>query len=49
MTLILADRTKVYPHGILEDVLVRVDDTIFPANFVIMDIEEDEEAPILLG
>ncbi|MCI06819.1 hypothetical protein A2U01_0027880 [Trifolium medium] len=49
MTLILADCTKVYPHGILEDVLVRVDDTIFPADFVIMDIEEDEEAPILLG
>ncbi|PNY13506.1 hypothetical protein L195_g010162 [Trifolium pratense] len=49
MTLILADRTRVYPHGILEDVLVRVDDTIFPADFVIMDIEEDDEAPILLG
>ncbi|MCI90485.1 hypothetical protein A2U01_0111777, partial [Trifolium medium] len=49
MTLVLADRTKVYPHRILEDVLVRVDGTIFPADFVIMDIEEDEEAPILLG
>ncbi|MCI43049.1 hypothetical protein A2U01_0064286, partial [Trifolium medium] len=49
MTLILADRTKVYPHGILDDVLVRVNDTIFPADFVIMDIEEDDEAPILLG
>ncbi|MCI83166.1 hypothetical protein A2U01_0104441, partial [Trifolium medium] len=48
MTLILADRTKVYPYGVLEDVLVRVDDAIFPADFVIMDIEEDEEAPILL-
>ncbi|MCI57030.1 hypothetical protein A2U01_0078281, partial [Trifolium medium] len=49
MTLILADRTRVYPHGIMEDVLVRVNDTIFPADFVIMYIEEDEEAPILLG
>ncbi|MCH96469.1 hypothetical protein A2U01_0017455 [Trifolium medium] len=49
MTLILADRTKVYPYGILEDVLVCVNDTIFPADFVVMDIEEDEEAPILLG
>ncbi|MCH95291.1 hypothetical protein A2U01_0016266, partial [Trifolium medium] len=49
MTLILADRTKVYPYGILEDVLVRVDNTIFPAGLVVMDIEEDEEAPILLG
>ncbi|MCH82075.1 hypothetical protein A2U01_0002871, partial [Trifolium medium] len=49
MTLILADRTKVYPYGVLEDVLVQVDDATFPADFVIMDIEEDEEAPILLG
>ncbi|MCH82234.1 hypothetical protein A2U01_0003035 [Trifolium medium] len=49
MTLILADRTRVHPYGILEDVLVTVDNTSFPADFVIMDIEEDPEAPILLG
>ncbi|MCI49013.1 hypothetical protein A2U01_0070256, partial [Trifolium medium] len=41
MTLILADRSKVYPYGILEDVLISVNDQIFPADFVIMDIEED--------
>jgi hypothetical protein len=49
MTLILADRTKVHPYGILEDVLVTVDDKLFPADFVIMDIEADPDAPILLG
>ncbi|KAK2456371.1 hypothetical protein QL285_003743 [Trifolium repens] len=49
MTLILADRTKVHPYGILEDVLVTVDDKLFPADFVIMDIEADPYAPILLG
>jgi hypothetical protein len=49
MTRILADRTKVHPYGILEDVLVTVDDKLFPADFVIMDIEADPDAPILLG
>ncbi|KAK2456370.1 hypothetical protein QL285_003742 [Trifolium repens] len=49
MTLILADRTKVHPYRILEDVLVTVDDKLFPADFVIMDIEADPYAPILLG
>jgi hypothetical protein len=49
MTLILADRTKVHPYGILEDVLVTVDDKLFPADFVIMDIKADPDAPILLG
>ncbi|WJX51835.1 hypothetical protein P8452_37999 [Trifolium repens] len=49
MTLILADRAKVHPYGILEDVLVTVDDKLFPADFVIMDIEADPDAPNLLG
>ncbi|KAK2456374.1 hypothetical protein QL285_003746 [Trifolium repens] len=49
MTLIPADRTKVHPYGILEDVLVTVDDKLFPADFVIMDIEANPYAHILLG
>ncbi|KAK2409219.1 hypothetical protein QL285_044664 [Trifolium repens] len=49
MTLILADRTKVNPYGILEDVLVTVDGKLFPADFIIMDIEADPDAPIMLG
>jgi hypothetical protein len=51
MTLILTDRTKVHPYEILEDVLVTltVDDKLFPADFVIMDIEADPDAPILQG
>jgi hypothetical protein len=37
----LADRIKVHPYEILEDVLVTVDDKLFLADFVIMDIEAD--------
>ncbi|XP_063942735.1 uncharacterized protein LOC135150382 [Daucus carota subsp. sativus] len=45
----LADRSVTYPRGIVEDVLVKVDKLIFPANFVILDFEEDKKIPIILG
>ena len=41
ITLQLADRSLTYPRGIVEDVLVKVDRFIFPADFVILDMEED--------
>ncbi|MCI71161.1 hypothetical protein A2U01_0092424, partial [Trifolium medium] len=44
MRLVLADRSITYPYGILEDVVVNVNDLLFPVDFVIMDIEEDFEA-----
>ncbi|CAH9102258.1 unnamed protein product [Cuscuta epithymum] len=49
MSLQLADRSVKYPKGILEDVLVRVDKFIFPVDFVVMDMEEDRETPLILG
>ncbi|XP_020233010.1 uncharacterized protein LOC109813258 [Cajanus cajan] len=49
MTLQLADRSVKYPHGIVEDVLVKVDSFLFPADFVVMDIEEDIDVPLILG
>ncbi|XP_050908681.1 uncharacterized protein LOC127122384 [Lathyrus oleraceus] len=36
-------------YGITEDVLVKIEDLSFPVDFVIMDIPEDEETPIILG
>jgi len=48
MTLQLADRSIKYPHGIVEDLLVKVDKFYFPVDFVIIDIEEDVEVPIIL-
>lgn len=44
----LADRTLTYPRGIVENLLVKVGKFIFPTEFVILDIEEDEEVPIIL-
>ncbi|XP_075507472.1 uncharacterized protein LOC142544295 [Primulina tabacum] len=49
MSLQLADRSVKYPRGVIEDVLVKVDKFIFPADFVELDMEEDVEMPLILG
>ena len=49
MTLQLADRSITRPYGVVEDVLVKVRQFTFLADFVIMDIEEDAEIPLILG
>ena len=38
-----------HPRGVIEDVLVKVDKFIFPADFIVLDMEEDKEIPIILG
>ena len=49
ITLQMADRSMAQPEGILEDVLVKVGKFIFPMDFVIMQMEEDTQVPLLLG
>jgi len=49
MQLRLADRSIKYLYGVVEDVLVNVQKFIFPMDFVIMDMKEDEEVPLILG
>ncbi|XP_027351189.1 uncharacterized protein LOC113862299 [Abrus precatorius] len=49
ISLQLADRSTTYPRSIVEDVLVKVDKFIFPADFIVLDMEEDDEVPIILG
>ncbi|WVZ24189.1 hypothetical protein V8G54_002733 [Vigna mungo] len=39
----------IYPYGIVEDVLVKVDKLIFPADFVVLNMEEDAKVLIILG
>ncbi|KAK4399223.1 hypothetical protein Sango_1397800 [Sesamum angolense] len=48
----LADRSVVYPEGVLEDVLVQVNELVFPADFYVLDMREDNSpnsTSILLG
>ena len=43
------DRSLKHPRGVIEDVLVKVDKFIFLANFIVLDMVEDKEIPIILG
>ncbi|XP_024028695.1 uncharacterized protein LOC112093784 [Morus notabilis] len=45
----MADHSIKYSWGILEDVSVKVDKLIFPANFIVLDMEEDQDIPLILG
>ena len=45
----LADRSVKYPQGVAENLLVKVDNFVYPADFVILDMEEDTEVPLILG
>ncbi|XP_057250798.1 uncharacterized protein LOC104886473 [Beta vulgaris subsp. vulgaris] len=49
VSLQLADRSIKYPIGILENVLIKVDKFIIPVDFIILDMDEDVEVPIILG
>ena len=48
----LADRTNAYPEGVIDNVLVQVNELIFPADFYVVDMDDDTSpnpAHILLG
>ncbi|KAL0366683.1 UNVERIFIED_CONTAM: hypothetical protein Sradi_3558400 [Sesamum radiatum] len=49
ITLQLADRSIKYPRGIAEDVLVKVGQFIIPVDFIVLDMEEDKNMPLILG
>ena len=49
ITLQMADRTLAHPEGILEDVLIRVGKFVFPVDFVVIDMKEDKQIPLLFG
>ena len=45
----MADRSMAQPEGVLEDVLVKVGKFIFPVDFVVIKMEEENQIPLLLG
>ena len=49
VTLQLVDRSLKHPRGVIEDVLVKVDKFVFSTDFIVLDMEEDKEIPIILG
>ncbi|XP_070036313.1 uncharacterized protein [Nicotiana tomentosiformis] len=49
MRLQMAYHTMKRPLGLIEDVLVRVDKFVLPADFFILDCKVDYEVPIIIG
>ncbi|GJX88389.1 DNA-directed DNA polymerase [Tanacetum coccineum] len=49
MSIQLADRSIKYPIGVCENLLVKVSKFIFPVDFVVLEMDEDELVPIILG
>ncbi|GKC69997.1 zinc finger, CCHC-type containing protein [Tanacetum coccineum] len=47
--LLLASHSYIYPLGITEDVLVKVAEHVYPVDFMILDIRENEKRPFILG
>jgi len=48
----LADRSNSYPKGVIEDILIRVNELIFPIDFYIIDMDDEftsNPTHILLG
>lgn len=48
----LADRSNRYPKGLLEDILVQVNELIFPTDFFVLEMEHDlmpTALPLILG
>nr|GFA36380.1 hypothetical protein [Tanacetum cinerariifolium] len=49
LTVELADKIIKHPRSIAKNVLVRIGKFIFPIDFIILDIPEDDDAPLILG
>ncbi|CAJ2637120.1 unnamed protein product [Trifolium pratense] len=47
--IVLADQSIIRPSEIMKDVIVKVNNLLFPVDFIVVDIEEDVDVPIILG
>ena len=46
----MADQSIRFPKGIARDVMVRIQDHYAPADFMVLDMgEEEDDTPIILG
>ncbi|XP_076913754.1 uncharacterized protein LOC143572482 [Bidens hawaiensis] len=49
MSIQLTDCSVKYPRGIIENVLEKIDKFVFHVDFVILDMDEDKNLPLILG
>jgi hypothetical protein len=46
----MANQSVRFPKGIAKDIIVQIQDRYVPADFMVLDMEiEEEETPIILG
>lgn len=48
-TIHLANKMVIFLRGLCEDLLGKIDKFVFSADFVVLDMEEDNQSPIILG
>jgi hypothetical protein len=49
MQLQMANQSIRFPEGIARDIMVKIQDYYVPADFMVLDMEEEDESPIILG
>ncbi|KAG7547988.1 Aspartic peptidase domain superfamily [Arabidopsis suecica] len=49
ISLILADRSVRLPHGLLEDLPIKIGNLEVPTDFVVLDMDEEPKDPLILG
>ncbi|XP_075087722.1 uncharacterized protein LOC142169719 [Nicotiana tabacum] len=49
VSLQLADQSTKRPKGIIENILVRFDKFVFPVEFIVLEMDENTEVPLILG
>ncbi|GJU18785.1 reverse transcriptase domain-containing protein [Tanacetum coccineum] len=49
MSIRLANHTYQYPMGVVENMFIQVGKIMFPVNFVILQMEENDRVPLILG
>ena len=47
--LVFADRSVKLPVGVLEDLQVQIGNTTVPADFVVLELEDEPKDPLILG
>ena len=49
LALLLADGSVAHPHGLIENLHIKIGNVKIPTNFVVLDTDEEEKDPLILG
>ncbi|KAG7585617.1 Retrotransposon gag domain [Arabidopsis thaliana x Arabidopsis arenosa] len=49
ISLILADRSVRLPHGLLEDLPIKIGNVEVPTDFIVLEMDEEPKDPLILG